>query len=105
MSIILEQLSQILTKFKISSSGEEEILIAAKDVITSRDKNKEELTFEESCISDEEHMFKLEIEEDDKGILGVHHANESYIKQCFQVSTRLDRFFFTFILLIHIFNI
>ena len=101
MSIILEQLSQILTKFKISSSGEEEILIAAKDVITPPDTNNEEWTFEESCISDEEHLFKLEIERKEEGISGdqnheEYQANESCIEQWFQVSIRLDQFCFCF---------
>ena len=67
MSIILKQLTQILAKVKISSSHEEEILIAAKDVITPLEANKEESTFEKSCISDEEHLFELDIEEDEKG--------------------------------------
>ena len=47
MSINLEQLTQILAKVGISSSQEEWILIAVKDVITPPDTNKEELTFEE----------------------------------------------------------
>ena len=68
MSISLEKLTQILVKIRISSSKEEEILIAAKDVITPPEENKEESTFEESCILDEEHMFELEIEEDEEGI-------------------------------------
>ena len=41
-------------------------------------------------------MFELEIEDDEEGISGDHHANESYIEQWFQVSTRLDRFCFFF---------
>ena len=61
MSISLEQLTQILAKVGISSSQEEGILIAAKDVINPPDTNKEELAFKESCISDEEHLFELEI--------------------------------------------
>ena len=75
MSISLEQLTQILAKARISSSQEEEILIAAKDVITPLEANKEE-----SCIADEEHLFELEIEEDEEGILGDHHANGSCIE-------------------------
>ena len=82
--LILEKLTQILTKAGVSSSQEEDILIAVKDVSTPPDTNKEESTFEESRISDEEHMFELEIEEDEEGILGDHHANESYIKQSFK---------------------
>ena len=96
MSISLEQLTHILAKVRISFSHEEEILIAAKDVINPPGLNKEESVFEESCISDEEHLFELEIEEDEEWISGYHHANESCIKQWFQVSTRLDRFCFRF---------
>ena len=96
MSIILEKLTQILAKVGIFSSHEEEILIAVKDVITPLDTNKEESKFEESCIFDEEHLFELEIEENEEEILGDHHANESCIKQWFQVSIRLDQFCFCF---------
>ena len=59
--------------------------------------NKEESTVEESCILDEEHLFKLEIEEDEEGILGDHHTNESCIEQCFQVSIKLYHFCFCFV--------
>ena len=104
MSISLEKLTHILAKTRISSSLEKEILIAAKDVITPPDTNKDELTFEESCISDEEHLFKLEIEEDEEGILGYPHANESCIKQWFQVSIRLDQFCFCFYFVVYIYN-
>ena len=90
VSISLEQLTQILAKSEISSSQEEEILIAVKDVSTPPDTNKEESTFEESCISNEEHLFELEIEEDEEGISGDHHANKSCIEHRFQVSIRLD---------------
>ena len=96
MSISLEKLTQILAKVGISSSHEEEILIAAKDVITPLEAKKEESTSEESCILDEEHLFELEIEEDEEGILGDQHANESCIEQWFQVSTRLDQRSFHF---------
>ena len=93
MSISLEQLIKILAKSGISFFQEDDILIAAKDVITPPEANKEESVFEESCISDEEHLFKLEIEE---GIPGDHHANKCCIEQCFQISTRLDWFCFHF---------
>ena len=96
MSISLEQLTQILAKTKISSFLEEEILIAAKDVITPPEANKEESTFEELCIPNEEHLFELESEEDEEGILSEYQAIESCIEQWFQVSTRLDRFCFCF---------
>ena len=95
MSISLEQLTQILAKAGISSSQEEEILIAVKDVSTPLDTNKEELTFEESCISDEEHLFELDIEREEEGI-SSDQANESCIEQWFQVSIRLDQFCFSF---------
>ena len=65
-------------------------MIAAKEVINPLEAKKEELTFEESCILDEEHMFELEIEEDEEAISSDHHANESCIEKWFQVSIRLD---------------
>ena len=102
LSLILEQLTQILAKVGISSSQEDEILIAVKDVNTPPDTNKEESTFEESLTSDEEHLFKLEIEEDEEGISDDHYANESCIKQCFQVSIRLDQFCFCFYFDLHL---
>ena len=100
MIIILEQLTHILAKATISSSQDDDILIATKDVIIPHT-NKEELTFEESCISDEEHLFELEIEREEEGISGNQHheeyqANESCIEQWFQVSIRLDQFCFCF---------
>ena len=96
MSIILEKITQILEKDGTSSSQEEGILIAVKDEITPPKENKEESTFQESCILDEEHIFELEIEEDEEGILGEYQAIKRCIKQWFQVSTRLDRFCFRF---------
>ena len=96
MNLILERLTQILAKVGISSSLEEEILTAIKDEITPPQANKEESTFEESCISNEEHLFELDIEEDEERISSDHHANESYVKQWFQVSIRLDQFCFCF---------
>jgi hypothetical protein len=97
MSIILDQLTQILAKAGISSSQEEEILIAAKDVITPPEATKEETIFEEACISNEEYLCEHEIEEDEEGISGdqnykEHHANESCIKHRFEVSTSLNQF-------------
>ena len=70
-------------------------MTAAKDVITPPHANKEELTFKESCISNEEHLFELEIEREEEGISGDQNheeypANGSCIKQWFQVSIRLD---------------
>ena len=101
MNLSLERLTHILAKVGISSSQQEEILTSIKDEITLPEANKEELTFEESCISNEEHLFELEIEADEEGISGDQHpeeyqAIESCIKQWFQVSIRLDRFCFRF---------
>ena len=81
MTKILDQLTQILAKAGISSSQEEEILIGAKDVITPPDTNREELTFEESCISDEEHLFELEIEGEEEGISSDHNQEEYHAKE------------------------
>ena len=96
MSISLEKLTHILAKIGISSSLEEEILTAVKDEITLPQANNEESAFKESCISDEEHLFELEIEEDEEGISGDHHVNKNCIEHRFQVSIRLDQFLFCF---------
>ena len=94
MSISLDQCSQLLVEAGISSSQlENEILIEAKR-FTTRPEMKEELTFEESCISDEEHLFEHENEGGEEGIAGdqnheEYHANKRCMKQCFQVNTRL----------------
>ena len=108
MSISLDQLSQLLAEAGISSSQRKEILIAAK-FFTTPPEVKEELTFKESCISDEEHMFELEIEREKEGISGDQHpeeypANKSCIEQWIQVSTSLNKFCFAFISLTYIFS-
>ena len=100
MSISLYQLSQLLAEAVISSSQEKEILIEAKR-FTTPPEVKEESTFEESCTSDEEYLFELEIEREEEGISGDQHpeeypANGSCIKQQIQVSTSLNRFCFCF---------
>ena len=64
MSISLDKLSQLLAEAGISTSQENEILRAAK-IFTTPPEVKEELTFEESCISEEEHLFELEIEREE----------------------------------------
>ena len=51
---------------------------------------KEESTSKELYTSDKEQACEKEIEENEEGISGDHHANKSWIEQCFQVSTRLD---------------
>ena len=48
------------------------------------------------CVFAKEEACNKEIKEDDEGISGDHHANESCIEKCFQVSTRLDQFCFCF---------
>ena len=54
MNVSLEKLTQILEKARISSSQEDEILIAIKDLASPLEA-KEELTLEES---NEEQLFK-----------------------------------------------
>ena len=100
LSLSLEKITQILEKSGISSSQEEEILTTTKNVITPPETNKE-LMLEESCISNEEHLFKQEIKEDEEGISGdqnqeVNHAYGSFIEQWFQATIRVDQFGFCF---------
>ena len=57
MSVSLEQLTQILATVGISSSQEEHILTAVKS-LTTPPKLKEESTFKELCISNEEQLCK-----------------------------------------------
>ena len=85
----------------LKKTGEEEILTAIKNE-TTPPKEKEELTSKEFDTSDKEQACEKEIEEDQEGISGDHYANESCIKQCFQVSIRLDRFCFYFYFDLHL---
>ena len=94
MSVSLELLTEILAKAKISSQ-EDEILTAIKNATTPPEA-KEELTFEEFYTSDTEQLGEKENEENEEGISGDHHANESCIEHRFQVSIRLDQFCFCF---------
>jgi len=57
MSFSLELLTQILEEVGISSSLEEEILTRIKGSTTPQETN-EDLTSEESCISDDEQSFE-----------------------------------------------
>ena len=77
ISLSLDQLSQILAEVRItiSPSQENEILIAAKR-FTTPPEVKEELIFEESCILDEENLFKLESEREEEGISSDQHPEE-----------------------------
>lgn len=103
MSFSLELLTQILAKVGISSSLEEEILTRIKGSTTPQEIN-EDSTSEESCVSDDEQSFEQEIEEEEQQIKEeqeLQHdlsernfAYQSFIKQWFQVSTRLDSSFY-----------
>lgn len=102
MSISLEQLTHILASVRISSSCEEEILTVAKS-LTTPPKVNNELTFEESCIYDDEQLFEQEIDEDKEKLQhdlnqGGNHTYGSLIERWFQWFQRsLDRFYFYFI--------
>lgn len=103
MSISLEQLTQILARVRIPSSCEEETLTTTNNLTTYREENNE-LIFEKSCTSDEEHLFEHEIEEDKEKLQhdlnqSGNHAYECLIKRWFrwfQASTKLDQFRFCF---------
>jgi hypothetical protein len=99
MNVSLEKLTQILEKARISSSQEDEILIAIKD-LNSPPKEKDKLTFEESCASNGEELFEQENEEEVSSDLNedVNHAYESLIEHYFQVSTSLIQSFHFFLL-------
>jgi hypothetical protein len=99
MSLILEQLTQILAKFRISSSLEEEILTAVESLITPPEVN-DESTYEESCIFNEEQLGEQEVEEDNEELQhDLSKTNCAYkilIERWFQASTRLVPFSFSF---------
>ena len=102
MSVSLELLTEILAKFGISSSQEEEILAAIKDATTPLEA-KEELTSEEFYTADNEQACEKEIEENEEGVSGElneeeYHAYKSCIEHWFQVGTHLDKFCFYFYL-------
>ena len=102
MSISLELLTRALAKAGFSSSQEEEILTAIKD-LTDPPRAEEEPIVEEPCVSDDEQLFEQKIEEDEEGVSSElnpkeHHVYESFIEQWFQVSTQLDDFRFCFYL-------
>ena len=77
-------LAQILVKFGISSSHEEEILTTTTSLNASPEMN-EESTYEELEEENEELQHDLS-----KG----NYAYESYIERWFQATTRLDSFNF-----------
>ena len=95
LSISLELLTHALAKAGISSSQEEEILRAIKDLTTPSEAT-EESSSEGSYASNDEQLFEQEIEEDEKELQHEHEGNHSYeslIEQWFQVSTQLDQSF------------
>lgn len=83
MSVILEQLAQILAKTRISSSQEEDILTAATSLNAPLETNEESTS--EELEEDNEELQEDSSEE--------KHAYESIIEQWFQVSNRLAPFF------------
>ena len=101
MSLILEQLTQILAKVGISSSLEEENLIAADSLITPP-KIDEESTYKESYTSEDEQSCEQEIEEDHEelqhDLRSENYAYESPIERWFQARMRLEQFSFSFYL-------
>ena len=101
MSVSLELLTEILANAGISSSQEEEILTAIKNATTPPEV-KEESTSEEIYTSDKEHACKKEIEEDEEGISGDYHANESCVEKWFQVSVKLEQCCFCFYFDLHL---
>ena len=86
MSVILELLTQILTKVGISSSQEEEILTTIKDS-NSPPATNEDSRFEDSYALDDEQTFEQEIEEDEEelqqDLSEENRAYESIIEQWF----------------------
>jgi hypothetical protein len=63
MNLILEQLTQILAKVRVSSSLEEEILTEAESLFTPPEVN-EESTYEGPCTFNEEPLGVQEVKED-----------------------------------------
>jgi hypothetical protein len=89
MSISLEQLTQILAKAGISSSQEEEILIAVESLITPPETDNES-THEECKQGEEEDNEELQHD-----VSETNYAYESLIEQWFQAGTRLKSFSFS----------
>ena len=91
MNISFEQRTQILAKYGISPSREEDILIEVKDLTTPPEANKE-LAFKESCTSDGEQLFEQEVKKDKEAISddlnqNRNQAYERFIDTWFQEST------------------
>jgi hypothetical protein len=90
MSTSLEQLTQILAKAGISSSQEEDILIAAESLITPLEIDNES-THEEYKQEEEEDNEELQHD-----LSETNYAYESLIEQWFQAGTKLESFSFSF---------
>jgi hypothetical protein len=79
----LEQLTQILAKVGISSSLEEEILIAVESLFTPPEANAES-TYEGPCTFNEEPLGMQEVEEDNEelehDLSKTNYAYESLIE-------------------------
>ena len=106
MSISLELLTHALAKAEFSSSQEEEVLAAIRDLTTLPESNKESSS-ENSCACKGEKVFEPEIDEDEQEIKKDHeelqhdlrsenYAYESLIERWFQASRRLEQFSFSF---------
>ena len=99
MSLILEQLTQILAKVAISSSLEKEILTAAESLITPPATNKES-TYEESYTFDDRQSCEKEVQGNNNelqhDLRSENYAYESPIERWFQANTRLEQFSFSF---------
>ena len=89
MSIILEQLTQILAEAGISSSQEEKILIAVENLITPPETDNE--STHEECKQEEEDNEELQHD-----VSETNYAYKSLIEQWFQAGTRLKSFSFSF---------
>ena len=90
MSISLEQLTQILPEAEISSSQEENILIAGESLITPPETD-DESTHKECEQEEEEDNEELQHDPSE-----TNYAYESLIEQWFQEGARLESFSFSF---------
>ena len=71
MSVSLELLTHALAKAGFSSSQEEEVLAAIRDLTTPLESNKESSS-ENSCACEGEQVFEQEIDEDEQEIEEDH---------------------------------
>ena len=108
MSISLELLTHALAKAGFSSSQEEEVLAAIRDLTTPPESNKESSS-KNSYACEGKQLFEQEIDEDKQEIKEDHeelqhdlrsenYAYESPIERWFQARMRLEQFSFSFYL-------